>query len=104
MADPIPTLDYARPEKPSSFPWPSVIAFVLDFLITPILPCACGHLSTIALPVTIAAAVFGWWGFCRNTRFILWRLLALGNAIFVTLILAKNLGDVLWYGHNPIFP
>jgi len=104
MADQIPILDYARPPKPSSFPWLSTMAFLLDAILTPMLPCACGHLNFVALPVTIAAAFFGWWGFCRKTQSLLWRLISLAIVIFVTLVLAKNLGDILWYGHNPLFP
>jgi hypothetical protein len=71
-------------------------------LLAPAFMCICGHLSAGALVFTGGMAVLACYGWLA-TRGLFWRLLAIGFSILPVLLLLKNVIDVLWLGHNPVF-
>lgn len=65
--------------------------------------CLCGHLSEISLIFTVPAAVLAWWGFVRLKHGWGWRMMGIGMAVLTGFTLVKNVGDILWWGHEPWF-
>ena len=83
--------------------WPSIVAFIMSLLVAPGFMCLCGHLRREALPVTVAAAGFAFYGWLSTRATYPWRLIHIAAVVISVLMLGKNVGDVLWYGHNPVF-
>jgi hypothetical protein len=75
------------------------------FVFCGFLPCICGYLDRWALLVTVPGTVFAWFSVVladkRRTLFLLGAVVV---AIALSLILLKNVGDVLWYGHDALWP
>ncbi len=67
-------------------------------------PCICGHLSLNALPSCVIGVLLVLWAFSR-VREPSWgqRIATDVILIITTLILLKCVGDILWFGHNPVF-
>lgn len=101
MTDKPPILDYARPPQRSSLPWQTIAAIPL-LLLAPLTECTCSHMTWVSIPFTMSAIGLGWWGFCWKTSSPLWRILMIAVAVLASLEAAKNLADILWFGHHPL--
>lgn len=99
-----PILEYSRPRTASMrFAWQSILAAFGGLVFIPFFTCLCGHLNVPALSATVPTAFFAAWGAARSaTR--PGRIFAWSIAAAAMLILLKNLLDVAWWGHNPLFP
>ena len=100
MATATPILDYTTRPPPAALAWQSLVA-AIGVSIIPSFMCICGHLGQDALVATVPTAAVAWWGFARRLSRI-GRLLAAGVVIIASMALAKNLLDVLWFGHDPL--
>lgn len=66
--------------------------------------CMCGYIQPQALPLSVAGAALTWYPFLRYNRTNAFISLAVLLVVLIsTLVLAKNLADVLWFGHQPLF-
>jgi hypothetical protein len=101
MGDDRNTLDYGRPAARDPFPWQVVAAIPLIFF-APATICACGHMDWLSLAFTGPAAGLAWWGLCRSSRAGIWVALVLFTTVLATLVLAKNMADILWFGHHAL--
>lgn len=80
-------------------------SLILTFLGLPFVGCMCGHLGYEALPVTAGAALLAWYPFVRFERHTLdQRSFAVFTTCYGTFVLLRNVADILWFGHNPVFP
>ena len=92
---PVPDLTGAR-----WFIW----SFILSVVTLLVFPCICGHLHTEALPTSGLGVVLAWYPFIRYERArILDRCVAVFFVLFTSLVFLKNVADVLWFGHEPLF-
>ncbi|MGC4006310.1 MAG: hypothetical protein QM811_25595 [Pirellulales bacterium] len=66
--------------------------------------CACGHMHWATLPFTLSATALSWTAFARPARFTLRRCVLIGLTALATMALLSNVADVLWLGHDPLFP
>ena len=83
----------------------SPICSGIGIILAGFFPCACGHLDALALPVTFPAAAFGWYAATTIHRGNLSHaIITLVISVLATIIFLKNLADVLWLGHNAIWP
>jgi hypothetical protein len=74
-------------------------------LAVPMLMCACGNLSWFALLVTGFCVFAAWFPVVnRKNSPLLIVLFAVLVRIFATVIFLKNIGDVLWFGYDALFP
>ena len=76
-------------------------AFLLSGATLMCLSCACGHLGLLALPTSSLAAGVAGYAFVRlpqenGSQFFVWVC-----AVFSWFVFAKNVCDVLWFGHAP---
>jgi hypothetical protein len=99
------TLDYAMApqRRGGSYWWASAGSLAIGPYVTPMFMCACGHLGAAALPVTAASASLACVGWSMSGARPPWRAVQMAAAVFALLQLLKNLGDVLWFGHNPLW-
>ena len=81
----------------------SVLSLISTVILYPGLRCGGGHIGQSALPITGAMAAFAWWPFlfARESRLVP-RALAMIAVVAASMVLVKNICDVLWFGHNPI--
>lgn len=103
MQDKPPTLDYARPAvRRSGAPWQTFLALP-PLLVSPMTMCMCGHMDFVSLLFTLPAGVLASWGFARREdRAEVWQILT-GFVLIVSAgMLAKNLADILWFGHDAL--
>ncbi|MCX5660452.1 MAG: hypothetical protein NTW19_12120 [Planctomycetota bacterium] len=66
--------------------------------------CACGHVGLEGLPGSLAAAGLAW--FCalrQGGKRLLLRAGFAAAAVVTGLVFCKNMVDVLWFGHEPVF-
>ena len=94
-----------NPKQARNLPW-TVAAFslFLAIFITPMFMCGCGHLGRIALPVTLLSSSLAWYSFVSGKAVNgLPRIVVLIAVIAATLLLFKNVTDILWFGHSPVF-
>ena len=68
--------------------------------------CACGHISSSpALGVTIPSAALAWYGLWRVWRSERTQAVAsFSVALVTTFVLLRNVQDLAWIGHHPIWP
>ena len=76
-------------------------AFLLSMATATCLSCACGHLGVIALPTSSLAAGVAGYAVARLPIAKGSQIFALVCVVFAGLIFAKNVCDVLWFGHEP---
>lgn len=97
-----PILDYTsqRPRL-TRVAWQSVVAAVGIVFIPPFM-CIRGHLDVTALVATVPTVSLAWWGFARRSS-LTGRILACGVVALASVGFAKNLLDIAWFGHNPLF-
>jgi dTDP-4-amino-4,6-dideoxygalactose transaminase len=64
----------------------------------------CGHMGTVALPTNALSVVLAWYPFIRYERTSSEER---GATVFVVVVVTfsfiKNVADVLWFGHDPVF-
>jgi hypothetical protein len=111
MSQEPPTLDYAKPVRERWLWlkwWPSLtsaMSLVLAFHAVPRFRCMCGYLDAKALAASIPAfalACLGWVG--NKEKNLLWRAVLILVVIATFGVLSKNVADVLWLGHEPLWP
>ncbi len=82
-----------------------LLGFVNSVLLVPMLMCACGNLSWFALLVTGFGVFAAWFpDINRKNSTPLFTLFAVLVRILATVVFLKNIGDVLWFGHDALFP
>ena len=82
----------------------SGFSLFVSLIIAPSFMCICGYLSAVALPITVFATVLAWVPAAQSIRHSLRpRLVILAIAVIATVVLVKNVADVLWLGHHPLF-
>lgn len=64
--------------------------------------CMCGHLDRPSLGITFCAVVLAGWGLAVRTS-LPYRIAAAVIFAFALMLLAKNVLDVGWMGHEPLF-
>ena len=77
------------------------VAFLLSMATSTCLSCACGHLGVIALPTSSLAVGAAGYAVARLPIAKGSRIFAWVCVVFAGLIFAKNVCDVLWFGHEP---
>jgi hypothetical protein len=102
-----PVLEYAgtpatRRRRRDPFPWQSLVAIFGGAFFIPPFMCVCGHLGVEALVSTIPMAALATWGCSVRTTAPL-RVVAFVVCVVAYGVLTKNLIDISWYGHDPIF-
>ena len=103
----LPTIDSPKERKavlrtrPAST---SLICAVIGLMLAGFFTCGCGHLDVLALPVTLPTAMCGW---CAATTVrrgnLSHAILTIVICVLTTIVLLKNLADVLWFGHNAVW-
>ena len=84
--------------------WSAYLCSLLLFVAIPLLPCCCGHLDRWALSATVPCVFLACYTFCGIDRTMgYWRDVAGVLAILAVLVLLKNFGDVLWFGHDAVW-
>ena len=81
----------------------SPVSLLLTFIGISVFPCACNHLDPNALLVVVPAALLAWWRFLFARES--WpspRIVTIVAVIASSLLLAKNVSDILWFGHDPL--
>lgn len=97
-----PILDYAPPSRSFDFAWQTFVAALSGIVVVPAFMCLCGHLDAMALTASVPTTALAWWGFARPAARS-GRVLAIAVAVLASALLLKNLLDVGWYGHEPLF-
>jgi len=90
---------------PTSSLWiASLVALLAAAFVASSFSCTCGHLGRFALPFSSLVLALAWWPFlfARDSR-VVTRGLALIAVVSATMLLLKNVADVLWLGHQPVF-
>jgi hypothetical protein len=77
------------------------LSLALSLLLTPFFPCACGHLPIESLPITVASCALGWCGYLYNQKKD-FRLVRILSVVIATILVVKNIGDIVWFGHAPL--
>lgn len=81
--------------------WLPLAALGVSFIGASLGSCICGHIAQWALPFTVSASAVGWWAFLkRSSANFVWKLLRMAVVIALSMLLAKNLADALWFGHG----
>ena len=96
--------EQATAPPPGSRLWlASPLSLILSFIGASVFPCTCGHLGREALFVLVPAALLAWWPFLfAREHWPFPRLGTIAAALASTLLLAKNVADILWFGHEPL--
>jgi hypothetical protein len=100
-------LDYASTPLPDTWFRRVVIALaagIVTFLNWNLTMCMCGYQSTISLPGNLLGMGLSLWAFAVTSRLWTARIVAACALIFCVLILAMNIHNVLWSGHEPLLP
>jgi hypothetical protein len=95
----LPIIDYAKPHR-GFCPWQVLVALP-PLLFAPMTMCMCGHMDWLSFPFTVTAASLSWWAFARG-RQAGSRILVIAVMTLASLALAKNVADLLWFGHKPL--
>jgi hypothetical protein len=86
-------------------PEPFVLLSLLLLGFVPLLPCMCGYLGKSAFSFTMPCAILAWYAFAmRGNTTRPRKIVVVIILVLATMAFAKNVGDVLWYGHDPIWP
>ena len=96
--------EQATAPEPASPLWvASVFSLVLVVVVALMFTCLCGHLARETLLVLVPAVLLAWWPFlsARESRLIP-RVVTILAVIASSLLLAKNIADILWFGHEPL--
>ena len=64
---------------------------------------SCGHTGRATLCFLVPAALLAWWPFLFvRESWPLPRLVTVAAVLVSTLLLASNVADILWFGHDPL--
>lgn len=81
------------------------MALIVVFLNVNTTTCICGYMSWTSIPGNvIGASLAGWAFFSGNDDRFITRSMILSGGVIAAMALAKNGIDIIWIGHNPIFP
>jgi hypothetical protein len=83
--------------------WAPITSSLMAFWVMMIYPCMCGYLDRGALPLSATAAAVAWYGWAVTKVKLPGRLWHIVGVLLASLLLTKNIGDVLWFGHNPVW-
>lgn len=84
--------------------WSAYLCSLLLIVAFVFLPCGCGYLDAWALLATVPCVLLACYTFCGIDRTMgLWRDVAGALVIFAFLMLLKNIGDILWFGHDAVW-
>ena len=93
-----------RSRPRTSIIWSAYLCSLLLFVAFTLLPCLCGYLDRWALLATVPCLLLACYTFCGTDRTMgFWRHVAGVLVIFAFLMLLKNIGDVLWFGHDAVW-
>ena len=82
----------------------AIYSIFFSFFIRFFLACMCGHLGRGQLIGSAIVSFSSWYSFTRfKEKSIIKRIVIMMAVIISTVLLAKNLADVLWFGHDAIF-
>jgi len=82
----------------------ALAAFGIAFLGMIMTSCACGYMSIISLPCNLLGAGGTWFAFLMGKdRLLTGRIVIDLTLVVATLMLLRNIGDILWWGHSPLF-
>lgn len=82
----------------------AIVAPFAAWINSGLFACTCGHLDRLALPGNGIAALLAWVGLlCTGNRQIAVRLCLDLLTALTTVVLVKNLMDMSWFGHNPVW-
>ncbi len=90
--------------KNGSYTELTVLALLVSVFNGMLTCCICGFFDWISLPGGILGCFLSCYAICRsekpgfNIRIVYWISL-----IITSLILLKIIGDILWWGHEPLF-
>jgi hypothetical protein len=96
----------APPSATSSLPgcaWSMALSAAL-LVVTPAFVCTCGHLDASVLPVTLPAALLAWRALVLANKRGSLLAPAILIAVVAGVVLGKNVADVVWLGHDPLWP
>jgi hypothetical protein len=96
-----PVLEYAIATKQKLLPW-QAIAALPPLLCAPMTMCMCGHTNWFTFPFSLAAATLSGWAWGRKDYATLGRLVVIVLVVLASLLLFKNVADVLWFGHDAL--
>ena len=84
---------------------PGLAAFVIAIVNFSVFACMCGHLEWSGLAGNLIAVSLAWWAALarRHDRTRAARFALIGCVIATTHMLLKNLADIGWNGHSPLF-
>ncbi|MGD8450542.1 MAG: hypothetical protein PVJ57_01880 [Phycisphaerae bacterium] len=99
-----PADEAVKPVRASPLWVVSVGVLVAIVQFGPAFMCTCGFFDRAAFILTVPLFVLAWWPFllAREGRFLP-RVVAIVAVVAATMLLFKNICDVLWLGHNPVF-
>ena len=83
--------------------WAPIACLFTTFWVMMLFPCMCGYLVWQALPFSAGAMAVAWYGWVVTKVKLPGRLWHIFAVLLASLLLAKNIGDVLWFGHNPVW-
>jgi hypothetical protein len=81
-----------------------VAAFIIGIANQMLMPCVCGHLGWLALPGSLISTGLAWIAFTRTRQMDWpWRAVVYAAVGLLTIGLLKNVADIGWFGHSPLF-
>lgn len=104
----LPVLDYARAQPDTAVTHHAGMALLgcaMALFLAPTFKCGCGYLDWPGLFVTVPACGLTVYAWVRNqSRNLVWRAFLMIVVVGATMILFKNIADVLWFGHRALLP
>jgi hypothetical protein len=94
---------HSAPPKGKTILWAPILSLLLSLFVFAMFPCMCGYYDSNAIPLSACAtgiACYGW--VATNAKFP-HRLLHIIAFILSSVLLAKIITDVLWFGHNAVW-
>lgn len=83
----------------------SVLALIGSLIAFNTFTCACGRMDMTSMLVSAPTAMLAWIPFVFNRETRLGsRILRMLVVVVATMVLAKNGVDVMWFGHDPLWP
>ena len=96
-------VDASAPQpSPKTMRWAPITSLWITFLVFMIFPCVCGYFDWPAIPFSVCAVAIAIYGWVASKAKFPGRLLHVAAVILALLLLAKIVGDVLWFGHHPL--
>ena len=81
----------------------ALAALCISFLNMGMTCCLCGHMHFVSFPGSLIGALAAWFAFLRGKdKRLISRVVIHMVVVVTTIILLKNIGDILWWGHDAI--